>query len=91
MQGVILSLVRHAVAAIVVWLTGKLALTPEQAGEVATGLTAAGAALLFAVYAVVEKLLKPLFFRWFGEVQPGEVPPTKHDLELAKEAAAVKP
>ena len=76
-----LTVVRHGVAVIVAWLGSALVLTPEQSADVTTGLTAAGVAIMIALYAAGEKILKPLFFRVFKEVQPGEVPPEKYDLE----------
>lgn len=85
MRGTILALARHIAAVVVAWLATQLPLTPEQAADVEGGLTALGVALMLIVYAAAEKLLKPLFFRLLGEIQPGEVPPQAHDAAVARE------
>lgn len=85
MKGTVLALVRHGAAIVAAWLAGYIALTPEQVSDVEQGLTIAGAAIMLAVYALGEKALKPLFYRLFGEVQPGEVPPATHDVAKARE------
>ena len=90
MRGVLISLIRHAAAIFVGWLTVKLALTPDQATQATEAFVALAGVIILGAYALGEKLLKPLFFRYFGELLPGEVPPAKHDLEKAK-AEAVTP
>lgn len=85
MKGTVLALVRHGVAVVMAWLSTYIPLTPEQTADVEGGLTALGVAIMLFVYAYAEKLLKPLFFRFFKEVQPGEVPPIAHDAAVARE------
>lgn len=85
MRGVLLSLVRHAAAVFVAWLTTKLALDPDQAAQATEAFVALFGVILLGVYALGEKSLKPLFFRVFGELLPGEVPPAAHDQAKARE------
>jgi hypothetical protein len=85
MKGTTLAIARHMAAVLVAWLGTQVALTPDQIGDLETGLTLIGGTLLLGIYVVGEKMLKPLFFRVFGEVQPGEVPPATHDLMKARE------
>jgi hypothetical protein len=73
-----LTIIRHLAAVAAAWLTttlvGALGLDvgPEQVAEVQTALTTLGTTLLVALYAALEKLLKPLFHR-LGEPRAVEV------------------
>jgi hypothetical protein len=73
-----LTIIRHLAAVIAAWLTttlvGALGLNvgPEQVAELQGALTTLGVTLLLALYAGVEKLLKPLFHR-LGEPRAVEV------------------
>jgi hypothetical protein len=73
-----LTIIRHLAAVAAAWLTttlvGALGLDvgPEQVAEVQGALTTLGATLLLALYAALEKLLKPLFHR-LGEPRAAEV------------------
>jgi len=74
----VLTITRHLAAVLAAWLTttlvGVLGLQvgPDQLAEVQGALTTLGGAVLLALYAMVEKALKPLFHR-LGEPRPVEV------------------
>lgn len=73
-----LTITRHMAAVVAAWLAttlvGALGLDvgPEQLAELEAALTTLGVVLLLALYAALEKVLKPLFHR-FGEPRAVEV------------------
>jgi hypothetical protein len=97
LKGLLPSFARHIAGAMLGWLVargwletdpGSLTVLEEQLVGTITNVVVA----MIAVYAVVEKALKPLFFRKLGELLPGEVGPATHDREVVKvEAARVQP
>jgi hypothetical protein len=90
MKGTAVAITRHVVAVGLAWLSarGMLSMSSEQMAQEATIIAEAIINLVGAMltaYAVSEKMLKPVTFRLLGEVQPGEVPPSTHDIAKARE------
>lgn len=72
---VVTPLARH-LAAIVVAAIVAAGIDPEmEIGQYQEAITGVFVIILLAVYAVLEKLAKPLWRRYFGEHQDGDVPP----------------
>ena len=75
----ILTAVRHLIAVLASWLVttlvGRLGLPvgPEEIAVLREAVTVLGMAVMLGVYAIVEKTLKPWFYR-MGE-RPVPVPP----------------